>query len=172
MALDWRLGGSVELLVPARPDEVYRVVTDVTSTGERSTECRRATWLPGGPQCAEVGAWFRGRNRSGLARWSRVCEVVETEPGRRFAFRTVPERVDLSRTDLSRADSTTWRYELVLQADGTMVRHSYEITRLPLRPFQLLYGVLMPHHRDMRPAMQYALNRLAEAVAGPDLRRS
>lgn len=159
--MHWRMGGSVELLVRARPDEVYRVITDVASTGERSNECCGATWLPGGPQSAEVGARFRGRNRSHLARWSRVCEVVEAEPGRRFAFRTVPERVDLSR-----ADSTTWRYELVPLPGGTLVRHSYEITRPPLRPFKALYGILLPHHKDMRPAMQYTLNRLAETVAG------
>jgi hypothetical protein len=60
-----------------------------------------------------------GRNRSHLARWSRVCEVVEAKPGRVFAFRTVPERADLSR-----ADSTTWRSELVAHADGIFVRHS------------------------------------------------
>jgi hypothetical protein len=108
MAFDWHMRGSVEPMVRACPDEVYRVITDITSTGERSNECRSATWLPGGPQSAEIGARFRGRNRSHLVRWSRVCEVVEAEPGRFFAFRTVPERVDLSR-----ADSTTWRYELV-----------------------------------------------------------
>ena len=34
------------------------------------------------------------KNRSGLVRWSRVCEVVTAEPGRSFAFRTVPERLD------------------------------------------------------------------------------
>lgn len=166
MAVSWRMGGSVELLVHARPDELYQVITDVTSTGERSKECRGATWLPGGPQYARVGARFRGRNRSHLARWSRVCEVVEAEPGRRFAFRTVPERLDLSR-----ADSTTWRYELVPHADSTLVRHSYEITRLPLRPFQALYGVLLPHHKDMRPAMQYTLVCLAEAVEDTNRQR-
>jgi hypothetical protein len=47
-----------------------------------------------------------------------------------------------------------------------LVRHSYEITRLPLPPFKALYGVLLPHHKDMRPAMQYTLDRLAKSVAG------
>ncbi len=159
MAMEWRMGGSVELLLRARPLEVYRVITDLASTGERSRECLGATWLSGGPQSAVVGARFRGRNRSQLARWSRVCEVVEAEPGRCFAFRTVPERVDISR-----ADSTTWRYELVPEAGGTLVRHSYEITQPPLRPFKALYGILLPQHKDMRPAMQYTLSRLAETL--------
>lgn len=160
MGAQWRTEGSVERLIPASAEEIYRVVTDVASAGERSEECRSAAWLPGGPQRAEVGARFRGHNRSRLARWSRVCEVTEAEPGRRFAFRTLPER-----RDPSRADSTTWRFELVPQDGGTLVRHSYEITLMPLRPFKALYSVLLPQHKDMRPAMAHTLDRLAEAVA-------
>lgn len=156
MAAQWRSGGSVERLVAAGPEEIYRLITDVTSTGQRSDECHSAQWLPDGPQAAKVGARFRGRNRFGIARWSRVCEVLEAEPGRLFAFRTVPERLDVSR-----ADSTTWRYELSPEDGGTLVRHSYEITRMPMPPFRTIYGVLLPHHRDMRPAMQHTLDRLA-----------
>ena len=158
----WRTRGSVERFVAAAPEEVYRVVSDVTSTGQRSEECRSAAWLPGGPQTAQVGARFRWRNRFRVARWSRVCEVVEADPGRTFAFRTVPQRVDLSR-----ADSTTWRYDLLPQDGGTLLRHSYEVHRLPLQPFRALYGALLPHHRDMRPAMQHTLDRVADAVETP-----
>lgn len=164
MAAQWRSGGSVERLVAADPDDVYRVITDVTSTGQRSDECHSAKWLPDGPQSAEVGARFRGRNRSGIARWSRVCEVLEAEPGRCFSFRTVPQRLDLTR-----ADSTTWRYDLLPQDGGTLVRHSYEITRPPLRPFRAIYGVLLPHHKDMRPAMRHTLDRLTDSVGGARL---
>lgn len=160
MVTQWRKDGNVELVIAATPDEIYRVVSDVTSTGERSNECRSASWLPHGPQSAELGARFRGRNRSRLARWSRVCEVIEAEPGRRFAFRTLPERLDPSR-----ADSTTWRYERSPHPEGTLVRHSYEITRFPRRPFMGLYGVLLPQHKDMRPAMRYTLNCLAKTLS-------
>lgn len=161
MGSDWRRSGSVELIIPASAEDIYRVITDVASTGKRSSECHSASWLPGSPRSATVGARFRGHNKSRLARWSRVCEVIEAQPGRRFAFRTVPERFDPSR-----ADSTTWRYELTPRAGGTLVRHSYEITRLPLLPFKALYSVLLPQHKDMRPAMQYTLNRLAEVFTG------
>ena len=82
------------------------MISDVTSTGERSTECRKASWLDGVTEPLP-GARFRGHNRSGLARWSRVCEILDAEPGLVFSFRTVPER-----RDPSRADSTIWRYEL------------------------------------------------------------
>jgi hypothetical protein len=162
MGAQWRTTGSGERFVAADPDEVYRVVSDVTSAGERSDECLSAEWLEDGPPAGHVGARFRGRNRSGVARWSRVCEVVEARPGVAFAFRTVPERLDMSR-----ADSTTWRYDLVPQQGGTLVRHSYEITRMPMQPFKALYGALLPHHRDMRPAIDHTLDRLAASVQAP-----
>ena len=161
MAGEWRTGGEVEAVVAASPDEVYAVVSDVTSTGERSEECRRVEWLPGSAREPVVGARFRGWNRAGrLIRWSRVCEVLEAEPGRAFAFRTVPER-----WDRTRADSTTWRFDLEPVEGGTRVRHSYRMTVMPWPPFQALAGALLPHHKDMRPAMQHTLDALAAGLA-------
>jgi hypothetical protein len=86
------------------------------ASGSAVPKCRSATWEEGVP--GSVGAVFRGRNRVRLAaRWSR-CEVVAAEPGRAFAFRTLPERLDPSRRD-----STTWSYRLEPTADGTRVEH-------------------------------------------------
>jgi hypothetical protein len=166
MAAEWRMGGSVDVHIEAPPEAVYAVVADVTRTGERDPECRTADWVPGtGAAPGTVGARFRGRNRVGrVIRWSRVCEIVEAEPGRRFAFRTVPERIDLSRRD-----STTWSYTFEPSVGGTKLTHSYEITQPPLRPFALVYGRLLPHHRDMRPQMAETmanLKRSIEAKAG------
>lgn len=165
MARPWLREGSVERTVAAAPEEVYRLLGDVTSTGERSSECRRADWLPDSPAEPVVGARFRGHNRSGLARWSRVCEVVEATPGEAFAFRTIPER-----RDPSRQDSTIWRYDLAPVDGGTRVRHSYEITQEPRPFFKRVYGVLLPHHRDMRPAMAQTLEALARSCAEPATR--
>jgi Polyketide cyclase / dehydrase and lipid transport len=154
MATKWRVGGSVECHIEASPAAVYQRIADVTLTGNRSAECRSCAWLPGS-EPGTVGARFRGKNRSGLMRWSRMCEVVAAEPGRMFAFRTVPERFDPSR-----ADSTTWSYSLSSQGTGTRVTHSYEITKPPIGVFKLLYGRLLPHHRDMRPRMTETLDAL------------
>lgn len=160
----WRTGGRVELFVRAGPEQVYAAVADVTRIGERSPECWTAAWLDGHEPGA-VGSRFRGRNRVGLlARWSRTCEVVEAVPGVAFGFRTVPA------IDPSRRDSTAWRYELAPEAGGTTVVHSYELLRPPLPPFKLLYGVLLPQHRDMRPQMAQnleALRRQLEPPAAP-----
>jgi hypothetical protein len=150
----------VDTFIAAPPQKVYGAVADITRTGERSSECRAAEWLPGSTP-GQVGSRFRGRNRSGVARWSRVCEVIALDPGSTFAFRTVPERVDLSRRD-----STTWSYTFVPEGDGTRVTHSYEITMLPSQPFRALYGWMLPHHRDMRPQMAETLAALKKALEG------
>jgi hypothetical protein len=156
----WRTSGAVDLVVPGSPAAVYAAVSDVTRIGERSSECHAAGWLPG-TAAGSVGSVFRGRNRANwAARWSRRCEVVEADPGRAFAFRTLPERLDPSRRD-----STTWRYDLEPADGGTRVTHSYEITRLPLRPMRALFGVLLPQHRDMRPQMQANLEALHRLLA-------
>lgn len=160
MGREWRTTGMVERVVDATAEDVYELISDVTSTDERSTECRKVEWLAGGPQQPVVGARFRGHNRSGLARWSRVCEITEARPGRAFGFRTVPERFDPSRRD-----STTWRYDLLPQGERTLVCHSYDITTMPLGLFKALYGVLLPQHRDMRPAMRHTLDALAAGLA-------
>ena len=161
VALEWRTAGSVELMIDAPPEKLYTAITDVTSMSGRSDECRSASWLPGPQGQGQVGSRFRGRNQARLIRWSRVCEVLVADADQEFAFRTVPERFDLSR-----ADSTTWRYQLTPTEGGTLVCHSYEITRLPRGPFKPLYAVLYPHHRDMRPAMAVTLQRLAADAGG------
>jgi Alpha/beta-hydrolase family/Polyketide cyclase / dehydrase and lipid transport len=108
----WRSDGAVELYIDAPAADVYTAVSEVTTIGDRSPECRSAEWLAG-CEPGIAGARFRGRNRSGVARWSRVCEVLEAVPGRSFVFRTVPERFDPTRRD-----STTWSYTLTPEGPG------------------------------------------------------
>ncbi len=123
---EWRTEGSASLYVAAPAELVYDRVADVTRIGERSLEAVGAEWLPGRPP-GDVGARFRGRNRSGrLIRWSRICEVVEADRGRRFAFRTVPHRINITR-----ADSTVWGYSMQPDGDGTILTHDYRIVRRP-----------------------------------------
>jgi hypothetical protein len=157
----WRLEGSAQVHCAAPPLVVYERIADVTATGERSAECYRCRWLPGA-EPASVGSRFRGSNRFGPIRWSRVCEVVEADPGRRFAFRTVPERIDPTR-----ADSTLWSYDLQPDGDGSLVTHAYRITKPPLQPLRWLYGIILPHHRDMRPHLQYTLEVLRDGFRTP-----
>jgi hypothetical protein len=156
--VEWRTEGSVDEYVAAPPAAVHAAVSDVTRHGDRSSEVQSAEWLPGSEPGA-VGARFRGRNRSGLARWSRVCEVTTNDVGARFAFRTVPERIDFTRKD-----STEWSYAFVAEGDGTRVTHSYEIVKLPPKALMALYGRVFPHHKDMRPQMQETLFALQKSL--------
>ena len=66
---------------------------------------------------------------------------------------------------MTRRDSTTWAYAMERVDGGTLVRHSYEVTLLPLRPLRAVYGVLLPHHRDMRPQMLENLTALRDQLA-------
>lgn len=162
MGLKWRREGSASVHISASPDAVYTRIVDVTTPLEPAGESRRCEWVRGSPTQPVVGARFRGHNRVGWVRWSRLCEIVIAEPGRRFAFRTVPERFDPSRMD-----STSWSYALEPEGDGTRVTHAYQIVRMPSLPFRILYGLLLPHHRDMRPSMQRTLEALKGTLEAP-----
>ena len=154
--VDIRTSGSVTLAIDADPTVVYDLVSDVTRIGEWSPECRRAHWL-GDHTGPAVGARFKGHNRWKVNRWARICEVVEAEPGRSFAFRTVPGRGPS-------ADSSTWRYSIEPDGSGSRVTESYEITKMPQAWFLPIIKRFMPHHLDMRPHMLETLEALrAEA---------
>jgi hypothetical protein len=153
-----RTSGEVTIQIDADPMTVYGLVADVTRIGEFSPECHRARWQ-GGSSAAVSGARFRGRNASRWIRWSRECEVLTSDPGRGFSFRTIP-------TVLKR-DSTVWNYRFGPSGDGTNVIESYEIVQLPPAPVVALIRRLLPHHLDMRPHMQRTLEALkhtAEAI--------
>lgn len=159
---------SVTRTIAADPATVYRLISDVTRVGEWSPEARSARWLGGATEAAP-GVRFRGYNRWGLVMWARTCEVEEAEPGKRFAFRTLPGP--------GVPDSTRWAYELEDVPGGTRVTESYEILQALPAWTQTVSGPLLPHHQDMRPHMAQTLEGLevgagllpgqAAAPAGP-----
>jgi hypothetical protein len=104
----WRTHGEASLLIEASPQRLYDLVADVASASARAGEVQDCVWLAGPPP-GTAGSRFRGRNRAGVFRWSRVCEVVTAVRGKEFAF----------------------------------------------------YGIVMPHHRDPRPALRHTLEQLA-----------
>lgn len=153
--MEIRTTGDAQCRIEAAPSAVYELITDVTRTGEWSPECRRCRWVDGADR-AQPGAQFRGWNRSGVIRWSRLVEVVAADPGREFAFRTLPDWLN--------RDSTTWRYLLEPDGGGTRVTESYEIHRLPGFPVNVVFRLFLRHHADMRPHMSKTLERI-KAVA-------
>jgi Polyketide cyclase / dehydrase and lipid transport len=86
------------LLARSTPDEVWRLVSDVTRTGEWSPENTGGRWVKGATGPVE-GARFVGGNRNGVFRWWTSCVVVAAVPGRRFAFDVSAAGIPVARWD-------------------------------------------------------------------------
>jgi hypothetical protein len=100
-----------EVTIGAPADEVYRVVSDPVAMAALAEEFYKARWIRGATGPA-VGNWFSGSNRNGLRRWVTHAEVVEADPGRRFAYRVrTPFHVWISR----------WEYEVTPEPGGCRV---------------------------------------------------
>src|SRR5688500_6065482 len=97
---------SVSVQIKADPEVLWGMVSDIKRMGEWSPETYRTFWL--WKRRPEVGARFVGVNRDGRMRWPTTNKVVESEPGRVFAFRTFDSGV-------------TWRYRFDPDGDGTLV---------------------------------------------------
>lgn len=111
-ALTWTAPLSTgEVLIGAPPERVYRIVSDPVAMAGLAEEFYRARWIRGATGAA-VGSWFSGANRNGWRRWVTHAEVVEAEPGRRFAYRVrTPFRVPISR----------WEYDIAPEGAGCRV---------------------------------------------------
>jgi hypothetical protein len=115
----FRYQESIQIAAPA--DLIYDIVADVTSTGDRSPECRRVEWL-GEPARALTGAHFRGQNRWRGFTWSRNATITAADRGHEFAFKTEPGHGIYH-------DTTMWRYQFEPSADGgTSVTERYELS--------------------------------------------
>jgi hypothetical protein len=152
--------GRAEVTVAAPVDAVWRIVADVTRTGEWSHECRHVGWLDGAVRAAP-GVRFRGRNRSRWLRWSRTCEMRTVEPPTRIAWRTIATPMYV--------DSTEWSIHLEPAGTGTRIVQEYRITRCP-RWWEWIATRMIPGHIDRTAALTDDLRRIG-AVAAADARR-
>jgi hypothetical protein len=141
-------------VIGAPIDAVWNVVSDVTRVGEWSGECQSCAWV-GGADSPVPGAQFRGRNRRGSMRWSRLNEVVRSEPPHSFVWRTVARFPYL--------DSTEWRVSLAEDGSSTRVTEAFQILRLS-KPIEGLLNVVMPAHRDRSADLAADLDRLKSLV--------
>jgi uncharacterized protein YndB with AHSA1/START domain len=145
-----------EVIVEAPVEAVWRVVADVTRTGEWSHECHQVAWLHGATTAAP-GVRFCGRNRSGWLRWSRICEAVAVEASRELVWRTIPAPL--------LPDSTEWRIALEPVAGGTRIVQSYQVTRCP-GWYAWVVARINPTHIDRSGALADDLRRLGAIAAG------
>ena len=151
------MNGRAEATVNAPVDAVWRVVADVTRTGEWSHECRDVAWLDGAVRAAP-GVRFRGRNRSSWLRWSRTCEMLAVDPPTRIAWRTIATAMFV--------DSTEWSVHLEPASTGTRIVQEYRVTRCP-RWWEWIATRLIPGHIDRTAALTEDLRRIG-AVAAAD----
>lgn len=137
-------------VVDAPVEAVWALVSDVARTGEWSVECRGAEWLDGASGPVK-GARFRGRNRRNATRWSRVCEVLEVDPARRLAWRTLPTRL--------LPDSTRWDFELTPAGTGTRLTERMQVLQIPVL-YDRLFAAVLPQHRDRTADLEADLGRI------------
>ena len=112
--------GTAAVTISASPQEVYRLVSDVTRMGEWSPECLRCEWIDGASSPI-VGSLFRGHNRISRYRWATTAQVTTADLGREFAFSTMEDG----------RESTRWRYLFEPSNGGTLVTESYEFCWAP-----------------------------------------
>lgn len=141
--------GHTEVVVAAEPDAVWNVVADITRVGEWSHECVGCSLL-GDATRAGPGVRFRGRNRQGVFRWGRVCEVVSIDD-RELVWRTVPTTWY--------PDSTVWRIRVTPADGGTRLEQRFDVVRAP-KVLDLVYATMVPAHRDRAAALTDDLRRL------------
>jgi hemerythrin-like domain-containing protein len=146
--------GRTDVWVDVDPDRVWEVVRDVTRVGEWSHECMGARWL-GDATSAVPGARFRGRNRAGIFRWGRLCEVVAAEP-RELVWRTVPS--------VLYPDSSEWRIRVIDADGGARIEQTFQVVHAP-KILDVAYGTLIPGHRDRTAALTEDLERLGRLAA-------
>ena len=109
---------SVSRTIAASAEQLWGMVSDITRMGEWSPENTGGAWVKGATGPA-VGARFKGDNQNGERTWSIVCEVTESEPGKRFAFDAMAGPIRYAK----------WSYDFEQTEAGTIVTESVSDNR-------------------------------------------
>ncbi|WP_439658763.1 SRPBCC family protein [Lentzea sp. HUAS TT2] len=139
--------------VDAAPEEVYRLVSDVSAIGRWSPNASEVAYDEGhGP---EAGSWFSGHNRKDGKEWTSRSQVVKAEPGAVFAF-VVGGAED---------GIVEWTWTLRAQGRGTVAEQSWRL----LRTDPVLGPDLTALRDYMAASAEATLASLAEWVAAQEL---
>lgn len=145
-----QLHGSTSVVTDAGIDAVWEIVRDPTRVREWSHECVAAEWVDDATE-ARPGARFRGRNKQGIVRWGRLCEVTSAEP-HELVWRTVPTRLY--------PDSTEWAIRLSAVDGGTRIEQTFRVVKSSI--LEPLYARMVPAHCDRTDALRHDLERIGE----------
>lgn len=108
---------TVRLDIPAPPQRVWDVVTDISVMPRFSTELQSVEWADGFSR-AELGARFLGTNRNAaIGEWTVQSEIVEFEPQRTFGWAV---------NDVE-SPAATWRFDLAPTPEGTRLSYTARI---------------------------------------------
>ena len=140
--------------IAADPKVVYDLVSDLTRMGEWSPENRGGKWR-GGASGPEVGAKFKGKNKSGWRSWSTDVVVTEASAPEKFAFKVSALGMPVA----------VWNYDITPTATGCTVTESFEDTR---SGFLKTVGGLITGVKDRdahnKPCMEETLANLKKAA--------
>lgn len=140
---------SVSLDIPAPPQRVWDVVTDVTVMPRFSSELHHVEW-DDGFSGAGLGARFLGTNRHrAVGEWTTRCEIVEFEPCRAFGWAVGDPA----------KPAAIWSFALSPTEAGTRLTYTGRIG-----PGSS--GVTMLIEREPDRAAEIVANRLEEFRAG------
>jgi uncharacterized protein YndB with AHSA1/START domain len=142
------------VIITATPEAVWAVVSDVTRVGEWSGECRGCEWVEGADR-PRPGAHFRGRNRRGGFRWTRLNEVIVANEPHDLVWQTVARA--------PYPDSVEWHISLEPQGRRTKVRQSFRVLHMPWWMDRAVSLAVSPH-RDRTADLVEDLTRLKTLV--------
>lgn len=142
---------SATVEIPAAPEQVWAVVSEVTRMPEWSPELRRLYVL--GDRTPRVGMRLLGVNRRGWAVWPTMSTVVRLEPGRAVAWKT-------------RESGATWTYEIEPAPAGTRLTGRRELPAFSLGTTLLapLIGGAATHDEELADGIRTTLERIRATV--------
>jgi hypothetical protein len=144
----------VTTVVAASPEQVYALVSDLTSMGRFSPENTGGRWVKGATGPA-VGAKFEGTNALGWKKWKTLATVTIAEPGKEFAFDVVATGCKVA----------GWGFALEPVEGGTKVTHYWDDHRNPVVAKVTGLALGVPDRRSHNTAnMQRTLEGIAAAL--------
>ncbi|MFC7339880.1 SRPBCC family protein [Saccharopolyspora griseoalba] len=152
----------VETWINASPERVWELVSEIELMPELSPELQSVEWQDGATGPA-LGARFVGRNEhDALGQWHTTSHIVDFDPPRSFGW-AVQDPDD---------PTATWRFTLVLEAGGTLLRQwmqmgparsglSLAIEQMPEKEQKIVFVRLREHETNMTGTVA-AIKELAE----------
>lgn len=147
-----RLAGEVTAVLPAPPQQVWELLTDLPRMGEWSPECVGCVWDDASAPL-RVGRGFVGHNRWGPLRWSTHGEIEVCEEPRSLVYLT----------RLRGRAMTRWRYRIEPADGGSRITEAYESVDTPRLFIVLERAIGRP--RRLERQMRETLVRLGSAAA-------